>query len=172
MRTLLVLAAALFIVASPSVITAQTAASDDLATRVAEAVRLYPQLSVFDDVNVDVKEATVTLSGCVTMPYKRDGIAARVAKVDGVRTVTNDIHVLPPSTTDSDLRTRIAQAIYGHPGFWRYASMAVPPIRIIVSSGRVTLNGLVDTEVDRTLAFTLAHVPGTSGVTNKLRVER
>lgn len=143
-----------------------------LAARAADAIRLYAHFSIFDDVTVDAKDGVVTLTGCVTMPYKRDEIGARVGRVDGVRAVTNEIHVLPVSPVDAKLRTRIADAIYGHPSFWRYAAMANPPIHIIVANSRVTLTGVVSTDVDRTLAFTLAHVPGALDVTSKLRLER
>jgi osmotically-inducible protein OsmY len=143
-----------------------------LATRAIGAIRLYPHFSIFDDVTVDARDGVITLTGCVTMPYKRDEIGARVGRVDGVRSVANEIHVLPVSPVDAKLRTRIADAIYGHPSFWRYAAMANPPIHIIVANSRVTLTGVVSTEVDRTLAFTLAHVPGALDVTNKLRLEK
>lgn len=172
MRTLSgrVAAAALIVLIG---LTAHAQSADPaLAARAADAIRLYAHFSIFDDVSVEAKDGVVTLTGCVTMPYKRDEIAARVSRVDGVRAVTNDIHVLPASPVDARLRTRIADAIYGHPSFWRYAAMTHPPIHIIVANSRVTLTGVVSTDVDRTLAFTLAHVPGALDVTNRLRLER
>ena len=55
------------------------------------------------------------------MPYKRDDIMKRVAKVDGVREVRDNIQVLPVSQFDDGLRYRIARAIYSNPNFWNYA---------------------------------------------------
>lgn len=143
-----------------------------LADKVAARVRDYTPFTIFDDVNVSVGAGTVTLSGAVTMPFKREEIGERVAKVDGIRRLVNDLRVLPVSHADADLRTRIAQAIYGHPAFWQYASMARPPIHIIVEAGRVTLTGTVNSEVERSLAYALAQVPGAFGVTNQLRLDK
>ncbi len=52
------------------------------------------------------------------MPFKRDDIARRIAKVAGVR----EVH-------DNDSN------------FWSYAIMPNPPIHIVVEHGRVTLTG-------------------------------
>jgi hyperosmotically inducible protein len=144
----------------------------NLAEKVAATVRDYTPFTIFDDVNISVGQGTVTLSGAVTMPFKRQEIGERVAKIDGLRRLVNDLRVLPVSRADADLRARIAQAIYGHPAFWPYASMARPPIHIIVEAGRVTLTGTVNDEVERSLAYALAQVPGAFGVRNELRVDR
>jgi len=143
-----------------------------LGERVATAVQRYSSFSIFDDVNVEVSDRVVTLTGRVTTPKKREEIAARVAKIDGIRSLTNDIQVLPLSPMDSRLRAQVAQAIYGHPTFWHYASMASPPIHIIVENGRITLTGWVNSEVERSLAFALAQVEGTFGVKNELKVDK
>jgi hyperosmotically inducible periplasmic protein len=144
----------------------------DLGNLVANAVVSYAQFSIFDDVNIAVSGRSVTLSGWVTMPVKRTEIAERVKKIDGVRDVVNDIEVLPVSPTDSALRTKLARSIYGHPSFWHYAQMASPPIHIVVDRGRVTLAGRVNSEVERMLAYSLAQVPGTFSVTNRLKLDR
>jgi osmotically-inducible protein OsmY len=103
------------------------------------------------------------------MPHKREDIAKRVAAVEGVRDVRNQIHVLPASTSDDQLRYRIARAIYDSPHFWQYALGPNPPIRIIVEHGHVTLTGTVHNETDRTIARSLAgQFPGLS-LTNKLK---
>ena len=101
------------------------------------AVRGYSSLTIFDDITVTVSDRAITLTGAVTALFKRDEICTRVAKIDGARSVTDNIHVLPVSPTDASLRIRIAQAIYTHPAFWHYAAMAIPPIHIIVEHGHV-----------------------------------
>lgn len=143
-----------------------------LAERVAEIVRQYVHFGIFDDINILVDNRSVILTGRVTMPYKRDEIAARVKKIDGVRDLTNNVEVLPVSSFDNDLRDRLARAIYGHPAFRHYASMVNPPIHIIVEHSRVTLTGAVNSEVEKMLAFSLAQVPGALGVTNALKIDR
>ena len=138
---------------------------------VATSVDRYTQFTIFDDVNAMVKDGIVTLTGKVTMPYKRDEIARRVSKVDGVRSVQDRIEVLPVSTFDDELRYRIARSIYGHSNFWNYAIMPNPPIHILVEHGRVTLTGVVQSNVDRMLARSLATQFGALSVTNDLKTD-
>jgi hypothetical protein len=144
----------------------------NLAEQVAGAVRRYANFTVFDDVTITVSHRTVTLSGAVTMPFKRDEIGARIGKIDGVKGVTNDIQVLPVDPQDVDLRQRIAHAIYNNASFWRYSSMACPPIHIIVAHGHVTLTGVVNSDAERLLANSLAQVSGTLSVKNELRLDK
>jgi hyperosmotically inducible periplasmic protein len=138
---------------------------------VAHEVRQYTRFTIFDDVNAAVEGGVVTLTGRVTAPFKKDDIAARVARVAGVHEVRNDIAVLPVSPFDDDLRYRIARAIYGNPSFWHYASMANPPIHIVVENGRVTLTGVVGSNVERMLARSLATTFGAFSVKNDLKTD-
>ena len=80
----------------------------------------------------------------------------------------NNIDVLPVSPYDEDLRLKIARAIYGNSAFWRYGASANPPIHIIVERGHVTLTGVVNSNVDRVLARSLATGFGELSVTNAL----
>ena len=138
---------------------------------VATSVERYTRFTIFDDVSASVKDGVVTLTGKVTMPYKRDDIEKRVAKVNGVVTVRDEITVLPVSLFDDELRYRIARSIYGHSNFWNYAIMPNPPIHIVVERGRVTLTGVVGSEVDRMLARSLATQFGAFSVTNELKTD-
>src|SRR5690348_15622942 len=171
MRTIRWLVPALLLgLATPARASAQIS-DQALGEKIAESVRNYSQFTIFDDVNIQIDNRAVTLTGWVTRPNKREDIGTRVAKIDGVRSVANSIVVLPPSRVDDDLRWRISNAIYNHPNFWRYAQLANPLIHIIVDVGAVTLTGVVSSETDRAVALSLAQVPGTRGVTNKLRVD-
>lgn len=142
-----------------------------VAKDVATSVDRYTQFTIFDDINAYVKDGVVTLSGKVTMPYKRHDIAKRVAKIDGVRAVHDEITVLPVSQFDDELRYRIARSIYGNSNFWNYAIMANPPIHIVVEHGRVTLTGVVGSNVDRMLAQSLATQFGALSVKNTLKTD-
>ena len=142
-----------------------------VAKDVATSVDRYTQFTIFDDINANVKDGVVTLSGKVTMPYKRNDIAKCVAKVDGVRAVRDEIAVLPVSQFDDDLRIRIARAIYGNGNFRPYAFRANPPIHIVVEHGRVTLTGVVGSNVDRMLAQSLATQFGALSVKNALKTD-
>ena len=157
------------------VLTAAAASADpkdyQLLKDVAASVDRYTQFTIFDDVSASVHEGVVTLTGKVTMPYKRDDLEKRIARVDGIREVHNLIQVLPVSTFDDALRYRIARSIYGHTNFWNYAIMPNPPIHIVVENGRVTLTGVVNSNVDRMLARSLATQFGALSVTNELRTD-
>lgn len=139
---------------------------------VSKQVLRYTQFTIFDSVHANVDEGVVTLTGKVTMPYKSSDIGKRVAKLEGVREVHNRIEVLPVSSWDDELRYKIARAIYGNSAFWGYGSMVNPPIHIIVERGRVTLEGVVNSNVDRMLARSLATgFNGAFSVTNNLKTE-
>jgi osmotically-inducible protein OsmY len=142
-----------------------------IAKDIVASVDRYTRFTIFDDVNANVKDGVVTLSGKVTMPFKRDDIGKRVANVDGVRSVRNDITVLPVSQWDDELRYRIARSIYNNANFWNYAAMPNPPIHIVVERGHVTLTGVVNSNVDRMLAQSLASQFGAFSVTNELRTD-
>ena len=138
---------------------------------IANTVNRYTQFTIFDDVNASVRDGVVTLTGKVTMPYKRDALEKRVGAIDGVRQVNDRIEVLPVSSFDNELRYRIARSIYGSANFWNYAAMANPPIHIIVENSRVTLTGVVNSEVERALARSLATRFGVLSVTNNLKTD-
>jgi len=136
---------------------------------ISRTVNNYTQFTVFDDVDAVVKDGIVTLTGAVTMPHKRVDIEKRVAKIDGVVEVRNQINVLPASSSDDRLRYNVARSIYGNPHFWNYAIGPNPPIHIIVDHGRVTLTGVVNNETDRMIARSLAHQFPAMSVTNNLK---
>jgi hyperosmotically inducible protein len=162
------LAATLLMVMDAS---AQPVERDAVFDAVARSINGYTRFTVFDDVSIQNDDGTITLRGKVTMPFKRDDIGRRVEAVQGVRAVRNEITVLPVSIYDDLLRRRIARAIYGNPAFWRYAAISNPPIHIIVEHGRVTLTGVVPSEVDRALARSLATGLGEFSVVNALRTD-
>ncbi len=143
----------------------------DVFKDVSQQVLRYPNLTVFDSVHAQVNDGIVTLSGKVTMPYKATDIERRVAKIDGVRQVNNEIETLPVSMFDDELRFRISRAIYGNSNFWRYGAMVNPPIHIIVERGRVTLEGVVSNNMDRMLARSIASSFNAFSVTSNLKTD-
>ena len=167
MKVWLVVALILSAFAGP----ARAQAPDDarLADDLGMVIRNSAQLTIFDDVNALVDAGGVTLIGKVTAPAKKQAVERLVARVDGVHAVRNEIAVLPNSSSDEELRRRVARAIYGNPSFWSYAAMANPPIHIIVERGHVTLRGTVNTQVERTMARSLASGLGETSVANELR---
>ena len=138
---------------------------------IADQVNRYTQLTIFDSISASVTEGKVELSGWVTMPYKRNDLEKRVRKVAGILSVENKIGVLPVSQFDDELRFRIARAIYSHSLFWHYGAMANPPIRVVVNRGRVSLEGVVFSNVERMLARSLASGFGSFEVKNLLKTD-
>lgn len=131
----------------------------------------YPHFTIFDSVNMQVDEGVVTLTGKVTMPYKRNEIGKRVSRIPGIREVHNQIEVLPVSQFDDQLRYSIARAIYTNPAFIGYGSMVNPPIHVIVERGRVTLEGVVNSNVDRMLVRSIATSFNAFEVKNELKTD-
>jgi osmotically-inducible protein OsmY len=157
--------------AAPSPATAQIS-DQRLGELVADSIRNYARFSIYDDINVGVEDRVVTLFGRVTSPQKKTDIEKRVAKIDGIRALHNEIGVLPVSQVDDRLRVVVATNIYRHPAFWQYAQQSNPPIHVIVEHQHVTLTGEVGSQVDSMLAYSLAQTHGALSITNRIRVAR
>ena len=139
---------------------------------ISKAVNRYVHFTVFDNVDATVKNGVVTLTGQVTMPFKRDDIERRVSRVDGVTQVNDKITILPVSQFDDQLRYRIARAIYTNPNFWNYAIGPNQPIHIVVDHSHVTLEGVVLNDVDRAIARSIAgNQFGVMTLKNNLKTE-
>src|SRR5439155_26646383 len=92
------------------------------------------------------------LHGQATRQTLKSDAQSAVKSIEGVTTVVNNIEVLPLSPMDDQLRRAVYRAVYGDPGLSRYSVQAVPSIHIIVKTGIVTLEGVVDNETDKNLA--------------------
>lgn len=134
---------------------------------------LLPYYSVFDNLQYRVDGSKVTLLGQVVRPSLKSSAEAAVKRIDGVTQVDNQIKVLPPSSIDDRIRLAEYHAIYSKPSLQMYELRSVPPIHIVVDGGHVTLEGVVATQADKTVAGIAANgVPGVFSVTNNLRVEK
>lgn len=164
------------LVAAVIALTASTAAAADqtkfdLFKQVQDQVLRYSFFTVFDDINIAIEDdGTVTLTGSVTGDHKKSDIEKRVAKIDGVTHVNNEITLLPASRRDNQLRYQVARAIYTNPRFWLAGTSGNPPIHIVVNHGHVTLTGVVASKVDRALARALAGQFNSFSLTNELRL--
>lgn len=142
-----------------------------LAEKVRREIVMLPYYGVFDAISYAVDGDTVKLSGAVTRPTLKSDIGNIVARLEGVRKVENNIEVLPLSPYDDRIRLAVLRAVYGYPALQRYGAPPIAPIRIIVENGRVSLQGVVDNEADRNIAFIRANgVAGVFEVENRLLV--
>ncbi len=155
--------------ASPSF--AQDRSNLEVFRDVSAQVNRYAYFTIFDSVHASVDAGYVTLSGKVTMPYKASDIEKRVAKIEGVKGVRNDIAVLPVSSFDDRLRLSIARALYRHPSLSMYGLGSNPSIHVIVERGRVTLDGVVNNDMDKVIASSVARSFLAFDVKNELKTD-
>jgi hyperosmotically inducible protein len=145
-------------------------------TRIEQQVRrelvTLPYYNLFDSFSFRVDGDTAILMGKVTRPTLKSDAEKAVQKVEGIKTVSNQIEVLPLSSNDDGLRVSLFRAIYGHSALQTLAIRAVPPIHILVEHGNVTLEGAVGNSMQKTIAGVQANtVPGVFSVVNNLLVD-
>jgi len=144
---------------------------EKLAKEVRHQLVMLPWYSVFDSLEYKVEGDKVILFGQVTRPTLKSDAEAAVKSIEAVSSVVNNIEVLPLSPMDDQIRRAVYRAIYGDSGLSRYSIQAVPSIHIIVKNGNVTLEGVVDSEADKNLAYLRASaVPNIFSVKNNLVV--
>jgi hyperosmotically inducible protein len=144
---------------------------DRLVREVRHELIMLPYYGVFDNLSFRIEGRTVILDGQVVQPVVRKDAENSVKHIEGVEKVVNNIEVLPASPMDDRIRRDAYRSIYSYGPLFKYGGMAVPPIHIIVRNGRITLEGVVDSEADKSIAGMRANqVPGTFQITNNLRV--
>lgn len=193
---------ALVALLAPVYVRAATRGSDDLVSDVRKELLDLPYYGVFDALYFSVNGPTVTLSGAAYNATLKKDAEREVRAIRGVENVVNNIEILPVSLSDDDIRWRAFRAIYRDASLSRYSPGGgwVPhglmrrfdrpfspfaggrfpgqepvgsyPIHIVVERGQITLIGVVDSEMDKTLATLRARgVSGAFGVTNNLEID-
>jgi hyperosmotically inducible protein len=142
-----------------------------LANKVRHELVMLPYYDVYDNLYFRIQGRTITLLGETPNPNTKSSAGNAVKHIEGVDKVINNIEVLPPNPADQRIRRATYQAIYNYGPLFKYSHAPVPPIHIIVKGGRVTLEGIVDSESDKQMAGMRANqVSGTFQITNNLRV--
>jgi len=143
-------------------------------TEIRHELLMLPYYGVFDNLAFQVERGgTVRLLGQVVRPTLKTDAERAVKKVEGVERVINEIEVLPVSIDDDRIRLAVARNIYRTDALERYGFQVNPSIHLIVKRGRVTLEGAVDNDADKTIAGMKARkIPGVFEVTNNLRVAK
>jgi hyperosmotically inducible periplasmic protein len=155
--------------ASAALVAAEKPKSLDRQVR--HELAVLPFYGVFDVLTYTVSGDKVTLMGQVSRPTLKTDAENAIRRLPGVTSVDNRIRVLPLSSFDDRIRLGALRAIYGNSALARYSQGAVPAIHIIVRNGRVTLEGVVDRQMDKNIAGIVANgIPGVFSVTNNLRV--
>lgn len=111
-----------------------------------------------------VQKGYVTLTGEVDWRYQADQARYRVANLPGVKGVTSLVKVKPRASAD-DIKSRIEKALK------RNAEIEAENIRVVVSDGKVTLDGKIEAWHDRDVAERAAwSAPGVSAVDDRLHL--
>jgi hyperosmotically inducible protein len=160
--------------------TASGASPDQISARLADQVRhellMLPYYGVFDWLEAELRpDDTVVLHGQVLEPTTRSAAEARVRKLESAANVVNRIEVLPLSQNDDRIRRQVYSAMFSSVDspLLKYAVGSASPIHIIVRNGRITLKGLVASQMDSQMAYMAARgVPGSFEVRNELVVEK
>ncbi|MCE5309123.1 MAG: BON domain-containing protein [Acidobacteriales bacterium] len=166
------LAVIVTLLASPSLLLASKGPTT-LEEKVRHELLMLPYYGVFDELSFQVNGATVTLMGKVTRPVLKSDAANVVKRIPGVASLEDKIEVLPLSPFDDRIRLAELRAVYGNSALYRYrVAGPIAPIRIIVENGNVTLEGIVTSQMDKTIAGLAANgVAGVFSVTNNLQVK-
>ena len=142
----------------------------------------------------------VVLRGYASRPTLKTSADKVIGRIEGVGSVENEIEVTPVSGNDQNIRLAVYRTVYFHPSLSRYnpnrgapihgpggfgdmwgrnedfgisndPPMGFHPISIIVKNGNVSLEGVIDTEGDKTIAGMQANsVSGVFAMTNNLQV--
>jgi hyperosmotically inducible periplasmic protein len=168
---LMVVLALVVLAASAAIAGAAPPEQQRTMAKVHKELVTLPYYGVFDNLEYKVEGDTVTLYGQVRNPITRHDAERRVARIEGVNHVINQIEVLPVSGFDDSIRARAYRDVFRSGSLYRYAMGANPSIHIVVKNGHVTLEGVVSNQMDSQLAYMAARgVPGVFSVTNNLRV--
>lgn len=150
----------------------QGALDPQLARRVRRELVTLPYYGVFDNLGYSINAGTVTLYGQVVRPTTRSDAEGRIKRLPGVTRVVNNIRVLPLSRFDDNIRVATYRSIARTAGLYRYLQGTNPSLHIVVDRGHVTLEGVVSSSADRTLAnHAASRVSGVFSVRNNLRLE-
>jgi hyperosmotically inducible periplasmic protein len=171
-----------------------------IAKEVQKKLGSLTNYSVFDWITFGFHGKTLVLKGYASRPILKSDAANAVKGIAGIESVDNQIEVLPLSPNDDRIRAAVYSRIYTQPSLRKYnanqgsiaqamgpggrsvARMAGgitndPPmgfhaIHIIVKNGNVTLYGVVNNEMDSSIAGMQANsAPGAFSVDNDLIVQ-
>lgn len=138
--------------------------TDALEHNVRAALAIDPIIES-DEIEVAVEDGVVTLTGDVSSV--REAVAAEraVKRVDGVRSIANDLHIkIRNARTDTDIAREALHRLRNN--------VAVPlTVQAIVRDGHIRLDGVVTWDHQRAAAeHAVRYLSGVKGVTNAILV--
>ena len=147
---------------------------NDIAEELSRQVQRYPHYTIWDFINGRVENGNVVIGGFVTPDRDKSGdLFERVAKIDGVQDVRNEIQILSPSQGDNRLRRSIIRQLARNTHFERLVMMPNPPFHIVINNGIVLLVGYVQGQIELLeMQRIVAQTQGVLRVENQLQTLR
>jgi hyperosmotically inducible protein len=149
---------------------AVTVSDQQIAQDVKNSIRRHTFYTVFDWITLQVSGGVAILGGWVHQPWMKDIFAKQAERTIGVKEVKNEIVALPLSFYDDEVRYRVASLIYNDPTFEDHMYDQDPPIHIIVNGGKVTLEGIVDNDNEKSIAESIVYIRADIGQVENLLV--
>jgi hyperosmotically inducible periplasmic protein len=124
----------------------------------------------FKNVQVAVRNGTVTLSGTVDLAEAKRQALDRVRHVKGIEAINNQIQVAGPTISDAELQQKVVKAVqYDRLG---YHTTPFNAISVSVQNGVVTLGGHAYGPVDADSAVSTAlNMKGVKDVVDNIQVD-
>jgi osmotically-inducible protein OsmY len=118
------------------------------------------------DVQAEVRSGRVVLTGQVDWLYQKETAAKRVAELEGVTGVVNQITIRGRKSADAgDVRRQIMNALH------RHATVEASNVKVSVLDGTVTLDGTVGAYHERDVIEDAARgTPGVQAIVDNVRV--
>jgi osmotically-inducible protein OsmY len=140
-------------------------ADEHIAERISRLLTWYSSLRNMD-VRADVDDGHVTLTGEVDFLYQQALAAERVAELEGVTGVSNQITIRQGHAIDeNEVRDQITAALH------RHAAVEASGIQITVADGKIVLDGTVDACWERDVIAEAARATlGVREIVDNLRV--
>ena len=140
-------------------------ADEGIAEQIGKLLSWYSSLRNMD-VNADVDDGRVTLTGEVDFLYQKALVAERVAELDGVSDVSNQIKIRECRAIDEqEVKREIMAALQ------RHATIEASGIDISVADGQVKLEGTVGAYRERDVVVEAVRATaGVRDVVDNLRV--
>jgi hyperosmotically inducible protein len=153
---------------------AASSTAQDMWTTSAVKVRLVANSHTPGfDINVDTDDGVVTLFGVVDSQAAKDEAGAETHKVDGVKSVVNELQIVAPgkqeavAENDGAIDDAVSKRLAAN------QRLKGSSIKIEVKNGIVHLTGSVDNQSDRITALTVARsTSGVRGLVDDLKIVR
>lgn len=135
----------------------------ELAKRIAHVLEWDPAVP-HERIQAEVRDGAVVLNGEVNWHFQREVAETHVARISGVKTVTNHL-VVVHRVTQPEIKKEIVRALH------RNADLEASHLNIDVKDGRVRLSGKVKALYEKELVKNAVwSAPGVVAIEDELRI--